>query len=357
MLYEQLEELKVLTKPLVTKTASEVVRLKFDELTFTYHPYGRRVKYWINCDNNTRLLFKQLNSESCVGETVSAEIALQLGIPCIDPIIGDLEKTIKAIDGKVMDTDVRGGILMTHFRNLKKRGKYSYFNAQELCSELGFKGDITILKCIELLNKLKTCENNKYANHFEVTDKLIEDLYKLVIFDYITYQRDRYACNIGFVLSKNKDGSHSINLAPLYDNEDSFDLRQKQIPNENFMANVKILSTLGETISDNFIAKYYNYPSILKIQNFHQEFDDYLSEIAFAINQNPNLKKFYEGIQKLNIDQIIRDVEKKNDFKIPTEMNFKISNLFNYRRKILNKALENPQNSNNETNNQQSNIV
>lgn len=53
-------------------------------------------------------------------------------------------------------------------------------------------------------------------------NQIIFDLYKIIVFDFLTCQDDRHSSNISFVYTTLPSGKIEITLAPLYDNEFAF---------------------------------------------------------------------------------------------------------------------------------------
>lgn len=53
-------------------------------------------------------------------------------------------------------------------------------------------------------------------------DEILFNLFKVIVFDYITSQRDRHTNNINFICSAGENNKINLKLAPLFDNEMSF---------------------------------------------------------------------------------------------------------------------------------------
>ncbi len=71
---------------------------------------------------------------------------------------------------------------------------------------------------------LKTLKASQHCSTYEMDKKQIElDLFKIIVFDYLTSQSDRHDKNYGFIKSQICGKTH-LCVAPIYDNEHCFGL-------------------------------------------------------------------------------------------------------------------------------------
>lgn len=152
-------------------------------------------------------------------------------------------------------------------------------------------------------------------------NQIQENLYKMMIFDLLTYQTDRHLQNISLVTGK------EMKLSPLYDNEFAF-------------INLGYTESKKEKTIDEFVDLYFDARKLVsykKLKCFRgkKAFDEMVNQIAQMATKNQKFNQIFLDIVKNgNIKNIYQTLEKEGYDINPDYRDFTIS-LFNYSKKQL----------------------
>lgn len=208
-----------------------------------------------------------------------------------------------------------------YFNNAQKtKGVISYNFLkpnQKLISLKTFLETDDFMSYVEIMSALKAKQG-----FFNLDLKQIqENLYKMMIFDMLTFQTDRHLQNISLVLDK------EIKLSPLYDNEFAF-------------INLGYTESKKEKTIEEFVNLYFDARKLisykgLKCYRGKKAFDEMVNQITQMATKNQKFNQiFLDIVKNANIKNIYQTLEKEGYEINPDYRDFTIS-LFNYSKKQL----------------------
>lgn len=163
-------------------------------------------------------------------------------------------------------------------------------------------------------------------------DEILFHIYKIAVFDLLTFQTDRHKYNVPFIVEKENDGK-SLMPYPIYDNEFSFGLRflYKKLVNKQGNKN------FDET---EFLKQYCHDAMCITFSKKHSyNYEDLVDELIVLSKSNPLYKTFLlNAINSINIDKCLNDIKKKGVI-LTKEQEDIYSNCINLSKKIFVKEL------------------
>lgn len=149
--------------------------------------------------NGKYIYFKTQESEDLrYNELICNEIAKRMKINCVEYDLAELKHDNITYKGLVSNNFVNNN------QSFVACATYSFGANDGLCG---------IIRNLEKFKKQNECNLD--------TEEIEFDLFKMIVFDYLTCQSDRHDCNFGFILDNNGD-IPTLKVAPLFDNELSF---------------------------------------------------------------------------------------------------------------------------------------
>ena len=264
-------------------------------------------KFWFLTPKG-KVLFKTSNDGShgyvkYLNEIVCSKLAKNVGIDCAiyEPaILNNLEKT--------------EGIASYNFA---KENQKIISIAEFLGDEDSLKIDTTIYDIIPMLIEHGVGYNLDYY-------QILDGLYKMAIFDLLTFQSDRHLNNISLLI----DSQKNIKLAPLYDNE------------YTFLEFSRPYFDLAYSKVDDFIDNFFYNDGMMNVNCYEKPlgkegFDMYVDEIIEMAAGSEHHKKILKDIlNKANIDAVFSDLKQKGTKINDGYENF-VKTLFDYSKQKL----------------------
>lgn len=272
---------------------------------------GMYGQYWFIV-NGEKAIFKTfetapLNSLLRItNELVCQELAKQIDLPCARYEVAEL--------------DGRNGLISYNVTAENEK----LISGAELFEFLGIRKKNNVLTYYEALQIGKFCG---YKIH--VTQEVL-NLYKLCIFDYLTFQGDRHMNNLFFVFNEDKQ---TIKFSPIIDNEMSFccmDIYPELLGNNQSLSLESILQSYNDS----------QMLSIYPLKNENNKHDDIGQQIIrFAKRLDVGMNVLRSVLNKINIEDAIENAEKHN-IKISNEYKNFMINIFNYNINRLSQYLD-----------------
>lgn len=233
-----------------------------------YLPKGRAIFKTYETQEETK-------NNRIVNELICQELAKQVGLACAEYE----PASYKGFKGLV-SYDVT-------------KDNETLISGKELCLRMGFPS------CSNSVYQYKDVfKRYKMLNPQIEVKQLILDLYKIVIFDALTFQTDRHQNNVFFI----KDKYGKLRVSPIIDNELSFSGNHLLI---STMLNTLYRSDLLENHvdTDKVLSVYKNQ----KLTNY----ENYINDVLTLAKTNKEAREIVDNfIKKMNIKQAIENVEK-----------------------------------------------
>ncbi len=319
---------------------------------------GANCKFWIK--NNTipeGLLFKYSRlrgskddaplKTTFYGEFIVDMIAYHTGLehtgyyPC----------EIHMNDGSILV-----GSLSTNYKQGIYDKEFSAKNIDERYRNSQYDNNDGIINEVERNTVYGSIEQLKYLYPHRFSDERFDEfkdyLLKLSLLDFLTIQIDRHWGNYGWMFNE-QEGIKSLTAIPTFDNECCFCLDDVPEKAEAVAFNIKnTKDPMGRIIMPKAGSKK-NTPLLgIKTATCVNDkgdrivpraskpgeinvYDVYLDELAFEIENNPELKEFYERVKNFNLK-----AEMKNAGYFPDAIMDVVSALFEARLKMLNQAFD-----------------
>ncbi|MBO5884930.1 MAG: HipA domain-containing protein [Clostridia bacterium] len=234
-----------------------------------YLPKGRAIFKSYDAQPETR-------SNRIVNELICQELAKQVGIAC-----AEYEPAHFQGDKGLVSYDVT------------KDGE-TLLSGNELCKRMGF------YNCQNSLYQYKDVLKRYCMLNFKTdADQVIFDLYKIAVFDALTFQTDRHRNNVFFI--KGTDGS--LRVAPLIDNELSF-----------YGKNLLFNTMLDKLYRSDLMESYVDQNKVLSVYKNETEVDyqSYIQDVLMLAEKNQEARQIVDNIlKKMNITKAIENVEKQ----------------------------------------------
>lgn len=160
-------------------------------------------------------------------------------------------------------------------------------------------------------------------------DQIMDGLYKMSIFDLLTFQCDRHFGNVSFIV----DEKNKAKLSPLYDNEYAF------FEISRFCFNTHH-SSVYEFIDDHFYGD--RTMHIFKTKDFfHMEgFNEFAKQIAYVAKLNPHYHEILKNmLANADIEKVYFELENEG-YVINSDYKEFTTQLFNFSKKNLIKNLK-----------------
>lgn len=294
---EYLETLQIIKKHLIISFVNNSGYMKLNDYLYTNKKFvekneqtGKRDKFWF-ADNMFMYKNVKENSYELYSELFVDEVANILGLKCakyIPTIYNDSKgiTTLNFVDDNQVFVD--GSHIID-------------FNLSGICSENLISPMETIYKHNNLEIIPKLLKNYCFELGIIYSDKLIEDLKKIFVFDTILLQSDRNPNNWGILIDRN---SRVAEIAPLYDNSNMMGMN-KDI---GVISNLKLedvycfATALVPNAADSFFSYKLNLIENICDSSIVSIYEDYL-----------------EKFKAIDIDTIFYDIEIKNNIAIPDD--------------------------------------
>lgn len=233
-----------------------------------YLPKGRAIFKSYDAQPETR-------NNRIVNELVCQELAKQVGIAC-----AEYEPAHFKGDKGLVSYDVT------------KDGE-TLISGNELCKRMGF------YNCQNSLYQYKDVLKRYCMLNFRTdANQVILDLYKIAVFDALTFQTDRHRNNVFFI--KGEDGS--LRVSPLIDNELSF-----------YGKNLLYNTWLDKLYRSDFMESYVDQNKVLSVYKNETEVDyqSYIQDVLMLAEKNPQARQIVDTfLKRMNITKAIENVEK-----------------------------------------------
>lgn len=251
--------------------------------------------------NGKYIYFKTQDSDDLrFNELICNEIAKQMHINCVEYNLAELK--YYGINYK--------GLISNNF--VKDNQSFVPCATFSLGANDGLCGVVRNLKKFEKQNKCV----------FDI-NKIEFDLFKIIVFDYLTCQSDRHDCNFGFIQDK---GSYPplLEVAPIFDSELSFGVTSKK----NFKDIFSILNLNSRFTPYNF--NNLNYNCIIGNEN-----NILTREIIYYAKNKPLLLDYVKFvIRDFNTASLDKELKKKGIF-VPKEKLELVGNIIDIKKREL----------------------
>ncbi len=293
-------------------------------------------KFWVNIDGN-KYLYKYYEeekfSDTCrrgqmrsINEVLVGILCKKLGIECVESSFGSAKVDYCINFGgkksSIEKMDTKGCLIKSY---LNKDVIESISLAEMTIFEQRQKN--VILHVTDPTSTLATakffCDQKGYALDAGVYEKLKA----IALFDYVSGQTDRHDSNIEFLVYK-RDGKKCVKLAPLFDNGRCFGYRR--FPSYELPTPPIMLFQMNK-YCDSFE---------------REELLSYVNGIACELTKDKELFKLFEKIQKINIDEALKELSLVYDAKIPDDIAKFISYTWQDGIQSINEALDKISNQN-----------
>ena len=267
-------------------------------------------KLWVDIDGGN-YLYKYYEeekfSETCrrgqmrtINEVLVGVLCKKLGIDCVESSFGSAQigysvnfGSKKSIFKKV---DTKGCLI----KSFLTKDIVESISLNEITYFTQIKKGVFLLVTdpISTYNTVKFfCEQKGYS----LDDDIYKKLKAIALFDYVSGQTDRHDSNIEFLVYK-KDGKKCVKLAPLFDNGRCFGYRR--FPSYELPTPPIMLFQMNK-YCDSFE---------------REELLSYVNGVACELTKDKELFKLFEKIQKINIDEALKELSLIYDEKIPDDI-------------------------------------
>lgn len=287
---------------------------------------------WV--DESPRTIFKEKNmfNNSVEGELLYSYMAKNIGLNAVTvrPALyfngQDDYQGASCVEGVIVEDFVENRvktmeILSSEFQNIKSSKSSIFLQLQ------GLKN---------LSSELK----EKYLNCYINYAKIKKSLQKMFLLDFFTYQVDRHCANIAYTITLNK-GKVSVELAKIFDNSMIF-----------YLSNMNEFYTLERMLLEGNEKNFYkNADNVYKtyfVDENPDELDEQISQskyltkkIANLILHDKNYQNIYNNIKKLNLNEVISQIQQEIDgYKFPEEKLNIVKMLFSHRINKVEKQIK-----------------
>lgn len=230
--------------------------------------------------NGKYIYFKtQPSIELCYNELICNEIAKQMKINCVEYNLAELTHNKVCYKGLISD----------NFINKNQ----SYIE----CANFSFRENDGLCGVLRNLDDYKLQKIYNFDR-----DEIELDLFKMIIFDFITCQSDRHDCNFGFIVENSNNGIPTIKVAPLFDNELSFGSTCK-----------RDLTDMWSIINLNLRFTPYNYNRLNIECIMGGESYETAREIIYYAKNKPHLVEYVKSIlREFDTQNLHANLQKKN---------------------------------------------
>lgn len=314
-----------ITKPRNSHIISGFSIMKGDR--FFILPKGKAI---FKCAYNLPLFHKNAELFCCY-------LAKQLNVNCADYYPARYKTNSEEYHGVVSYNFLAPNQRLLYLGDLKKICSQSFEDVNY------FSSKSSLLEIMQILL------SDKIQQKYDLDTLQIEkDIFKMIVFDYITSQCDRHTNNYGFIETLNKNKKPTLSFAPLYDNEISLGCAVRK---------GAYLSNYEDFIYD------YTAPMLIHISKNNEEtkLSDYeewyyneLNEIENYANAKPHLKATLNNmLSKVDIDKVFQNLSKKKIFIDEehkrwftkcVESKMKVFEVYNIRENFKNKGRRNETN-------------
>ena len=264
---------------------------------------GIHEKYWLEAEGKKYLFKYNLgdNDFSDFGEVFTSYLAYLLNFKCV--------KSIFAKDLFGSDDDKNRGVLIESYLTKNIAESVSLESLFEKYKRHHFNG-YTVKEVIKVLKEY--CEDYNLI----LDNNLEQELKEMALIDYLLVQCDRHDKNIEFLI-ENKKGKKIVHLAPMFDNgfcmhlSDTKSQRRDSLRKLNKNEILKI-SLKIENPKPNFY--------IESTEEFLDEGECIVTDLATELLQNKKLKKLYNKFIKLNIKEEIEFISSIYKKELNTEV-------------------------------------
>ena len=276
-----------------------------------------RSKNWIRFNDGRVFLMKQ---ENILMEERNASVYSELIVESLASQVG-----IEAAHYDLYKKDGIYGVLSEYCLN-PNEGMYSFDSLVGKGADS--ENSIEVVDSIKLQENIIDFLKQEGLTKSEIKKMLI-DFQKRMVFDIFTLNADRHTENISFRV-KNNNGTMSIDLAPIYDNENSLLLDLDMSTLDSLCSNVHALKTSANLIS----------PKIAIVED-----RDSTSEEIWktTLDSYCEVDEVYDFIMQcydeLDVDKAITDVEEKIHAKVPDNIKNVAKYAFAYRKIEINKVM------------------
>ena len=353
--------------------------LKVNDLTFEPEIKGMRKKVKLMLNGQTIAYLKSNNIAgtdymSDYAEVASKKICDLVGIKCAETLLANItgiHKSQSEIEQEKLENEKSEAFLATlppsvqeqarkhrAEQNLAKakqpqKGVLSYnylaekryrdcqvLNVADLCENFnkitGRNQPSSANGYMSMLKNLQ--ENTEFAKsmgineNFVLDENLKSDFIKLSMFSYFTGQSDMTKYNIDVVLINTPQGK-KLELAPLYDNSESFGLSGVESKNDINQEEIDyVKNSISETINLSDTSKL-----TIKEQT-PLDITEQAKELADVIHKDPLAKEIYEKFKNIDIESVVNELNvDESSFEI---VNFAITELFSTRMNNVEKCLD-----------------
>lgn len=301
-----------------------------------YELMGKEFSFWILYEKE-RYLFKELNyfDYNVWGDLLSEGIAKELDIPCAEHRIGILQGK-KGILSKSFLTDddtlIHGSdIFEDYYQSLKKdkinNSDFLKLDVAQHKKDL-FRFWNNIEKVFYILN------HNKHYTQEEINDTIFS-LEKMLLFDLITLQGDRHPDNWGIIEQEEK-----TRFSPLFDNSVSFGLGDIRFTPNNIgvFLNELMDAKIRQDATKIYSLLYRGGPSFTFSSNDLLKKDKYITDSIPNIflhlleksdfNVTQLISEYLYKISKIDLTNIIHQLEIKNGIKMDDQLFSYVINIF-----------------------------
>ena len=252
--------------------------------------------YWITMPDNSKVIFKTYDAKTSqnlrrnriVNEVLCYYLARQVGMNCARYEPAHIGKKVGLISYNFLKQDET---LMSLHEFLKidrdfSDNLYDTMDAIYLYTKEGYTID---------------------------RQKVLEDLFSIIVFDTITMQSDRHANNVNFILNKN---TGEIRVAPCFDNEFAFAI--DVVTEMSRYNNEKCFQDIN-TLRDHYSLKAQTFNIFNENSQSLKVFPHNVKNICALAKANPYLESILNRtLENFNINEAINVVEKIG-YTIPEE--------------------------------------
>lgn len=267
-------------------------------------------KFWLEIDGN-RYLYKYYEeekfSDSCrrgqmrtICEVFVSALCKKLGIDCVEASFGsatvDQHFTFGGKKTSIVKLETKGCLIKSYLTD-------------DIVESIPLVDITTFMQRQKNANLLVTDPKSTYETAkffceqkgYVLDDDIYPKLKAIALFDYVSGQTDRHDSNIEFLVYK-KDGKKHVKLAPLFDNGRCFGYRR--FPGYDLPTPPIMLFQMNK-YCDSFE---------------REELLSYVNGIACELTKDKELFKLFEKIQKINIDEALKELSLVYDAKIPDDI-------------------------------------
>ena len=292
---------------------------------------------YIDKELNDKYLLKQVKNfdYNIWGELLSSKVAEILKIPCLQYRVCTFKGKKGLLYKQFIDNDstliLGEKIFKDYYDMISFQNIEDFYNFTDMSSKDKKKCIFNSWNQLDSVYSILCSRNDININDVKTMDNFLT---KMLLFDLVTMQNNRYYNKWGFIKKQN-----DVYPCPLFDNSISFGLgvpyisnkvRQfyKDFKNENDNKRKEQIKDILVQIKPKFVCSSDNILNIEKMENdnIYHVFQTLLEYVD--TDQLDFIQNFLESVNKINIEDSIHKLEKKNGVSISKSLLFYISNIF-----------------------------